>query len=175
MGARPFARLQFETKCHRTAKGRLHGAFQNFEKSLACKSTLAKTIAGMSRSTLTTSHFRAITAMSPLQISKSSFACMRAGKTHMLNGVNGNGAKCGCAFEGLATKQPESIQFGVTKGVSVAGPPIRRSQGTCEDGSSWPGSYGLTAELLGGAMGSRWFSTVRNALVALGRSFEDDF
>ena len=56
----------FETKCHRTAKA-VAWLRSNYEKPLRVEHLA--TIAGMSRSTLHL-HFRALTAMSPLQFQK---------------------------------------------------------------------------------------------------------
>lgn len=66
LGARLRAIATFETKCHRTAKA-VAWLRSNYEKPLRVE-RLA-TIAGMSRSTLH-HHFRALTAMSPLQFQK---------------------------------------------------------------------------------------------------------
>jgi AraC-like DNA-binding protein len=66
LGARLRAIATFETKCHRTAKA-VAWLRSNYKKPLRVE-RLA-TIAGMSRSTLH-HHFRALTAMSPLQFQK---------------------------------------------------------------------------------------------------------
>ena len=66
LGARLRAIATFETKCHRTAKA-VAWLRSNYEKPLRVEH-LAR-IAGMSRSTLH-HHFRALTAMSPLQFQK---------------------------------------------------------------------------------------------------------
>ena len=65
-GARLRAIATFETKCHRTAKA-VAWLRSNYEKPLRVEHLA--TIAGMSRSTLHL-HFRALTAMSPLQFQK---------------------------------------------------------------------------------------------------------
>jgi len=65
-GARLRAIATFETKCHRTAKA-VAWLRSNYEKPLRVEHLA--TIAGMSRSTLH-HHFRALTAMSPLQFQK---------------------------------------------------------------------------------------------------------
>ena len=65
-GARLRAIATFETKCHRTAKA-VAWLRSNYEKPLRVEHLA--TIAGMSRSTLH-QHFRALTAMSPLQFQK---------------------------------------------------------------------------------------------------------
>jgi transcriptional regulator GlxA family with amidase domain len=65
-GARLRAIATFETKCHRTAKA-VAWLRSNYEKPLRVEDLA--TIAGMSRSTLHL-HFRALTAMSPLQFQK---------------------------------------------------------------------------------------------------------
>jgi AraC-like DNA-binding protein len=65
-GARLRAIATFETKCHRTAKA-VAWLRSNYEKPLRLEHLA--TIAGMSRSTLH-QHFRALTAMSPLQFQK---------------------------------------------------------------------------------------------------------
>jgi len=66
LGARLRAIATFETKCHRTAKA-VAWLRSNYEKPLRVEHLA--TIAGMSRSTLHL-HFRALTAMSPLQFQK---------------------------------------------------------------------------------------------------------
>src|ERR1700730_5302149 len=66
LGARLRAIATFETKCHRTAKA-VAWLRSNYEKPLRVEHLA--TIAGMSRSTLH-HHFRALTAMSPLQFQK---------------------------------------------------------------------------------------------------------
>jgi transcriptional regulator GlxA family with amidase domain len=66
LGARLRAVATFETKCHRTAKA-VAWLRSNYEKPLRVEHLA--TIAGMSRSTLHL-HFRALTAMSPLQFQK---------------------------------------------------------------------------------------------------------
>jgi AraC-like DNA-binding protein len=66
MGARLRAIATSETKCHRTAKA-VAWLRSNYEKPLRVEHLA--TIAGMSRSTLH-QHFRALTAMSPLQFQK---------------------------------------------------------------------------------------------------------
>jgi AraC-like DNA-binding protein len=66
LGARLRAIAMFETKCHRTAKA-VAWLRSNYEKPLRVEHLA--TIAGMSRSTLHL-HFRALTAMSPLQFQK---------------------------------------------------------------------------------------------------------
>src|SRR5580698_6687739 len=65
-GARLRAIATFETKCHRTAKA-VAWLRSNYEKPLHVENLA--TIAGMSRSTLHL-HFRALTALSPLQFQK---------------------------------------------------------------------------------------------------------
>ena len=65
-GARLRAIATFETKCHRTTKA-VAWLRSNYEKPLRVQHLA--TIAGMSRSTLHL-HFRALTAMSPLQFQK---------------------------------------------------------------------------------------------------------
>ena len=65
-GARLRAIATFETKCHRTSKA-VAWLRSNYEKPLRVEHLA--TIAGMSRSTLHL-HFRALTAMSPLQFQK---------------------------------------------------------------------------------------------------------
>jgi AraC-like DNA-binding protein len=65
-GARLRAIATSETKCHRTAKA-VAWLRSNYEKPLRVEHLA--TIAGMSRSTLH-HHFRALTAMSPLQFQK---------------------------------------------------------------------------------------------------------
>jgi len=65
-GARLRAIATFETKCHRTAKA-VAWLRSNYDKPLRVEHLA--TIAGMSRSTLHL-HFRALTAMSPLQFQK---------------------------------------------------------------------------------------------------------
>jgi transcriptional regulator GlxA family with amidase domain len=65
-GARLRAIATLETKCHRTAKA-VAWLRSNYEKPLRVEHLA--TIAGMSRSTLH-HHFRALTAMSPLQFQK---------------------------------------------------------------------------------------------------------
>src|SRR6267378_2183565 len=66
LGARLRAIATFETKCHRTTKA-VAWLRSNYEKPLRVQHLA--TIAGMSRSTLHL-HFRALTAMSPLQFQK---------------------------------------------------------------------------------------------------------
>ena len=66
LGARLRAIAMSETKCHRTAKA-VAWLRSNYEKPLRVE--CLATIAGMSRSTLH-HHFRALTAMSPLQFQK---------------------------------------------------------------------------------------------------------
>jgi len=66
LGARLRAIATSETKCHRTAKA-VTWLRSNYEKPLRVEHLA--TIAGMSRSTLH-HHFRALTAMSPLQFQK---------------------------------------------------------------------------------------------------------
>jgi len=80
LGARLRALATFETKCHRTAKA-VAWLRSNYEKPLRVE-RLA-TIAGMSRSTLH-HHFRALTAMSPLQFQKQ--LRLRAARQRMLTG-----------------------------------------------------------------------------------------
>ena len=65
-GARLRAITTFETKCHRTAKA-VAWLRSNYEKPVRVEHLA--TIAGMSRSTLHL-HFRALTAVSPLQFQK---------------------------------------------------------------------------------------------------------
>jgi hypothetical protein len=78
-GARLRAIATFETKCHRTAKA-VAWLRSNYEKPLRVEHLA--TIAGMSRSTLH-HHFRALTAMSPLQFQKAaSPACRAATHAH---------------------------------------------------------------------------------------------
>src|ERR1700719_906894 len=66
LGARLRAIATFETRCHRTAKA-VAWLRSNYEKPLRVERLAAA--AGMSRSTLH-HHFRALTAMSPLQFQK---------------------------------------------------------------------------------------------------------
>jgi AraC-like DNA-binding protein len=66
LGARLRAIATFETRCHRTAKA-VAWLRSNYEKPLRVEHLAA--VAGMSRSTLH-HHFRALTAMSPLQFQK---------------------------------------------------------------------------------------------------------
>jgi AraC-like DNA-binding protein len=77
-GARLRAIATFETKCHRTAKA-VAWLRSNYEKPLRVEHLA--TIAGMSRSTLHL-HFRALTAMSPLQFQKQ--LRLRAARQRML-------------------------------------------------------------------------------------------
>jgi AraC-like DNA-binding protein len=77
-GARLRAIATFETKCHRTAKA-VAWLRSNYEKPLRVEHLA--TIAGMSRSTLH-QHFRALTAMSPLQFQKQ--LRLRAARQRML-------------------------------------------------------------------------------------------
>jgi AraC-like DNA-binding protein len=79
-GARLRAIATFETKCHRTAKA-VAWLRSNYEKPLRVEHLA--TIAGMSRSTLH-QHFRALTAMSPLQFQKQ--LRLRAARQRMLAG-----------------------------------------------------------------------------------------
>jgi AraC-like DNA-binding protein len=79
-GARLRAIATSETKCHRTAKA-VAWLRSNYEKPLRVE-RLA-TIAGMSRSTLHL-HFRALTAMSPLQFQKQ--LRLHAARQRMLTG-----------------------------------------------------------------------------------------
>src|ERR1700722_4890314 len=79
-GARLRAIATFETKCHRTAKA-VAWLRSNYEKPLRVEHLA--TIAGMSRSTLHL-HFRALTAMSPLQFQKQ--LRLHAARQRMLTG-----------------------------------------------------------------------------------------
>src|SRR5258706_10389179 len=79
-GARLRAIATFETKCHRTAKA-VAWLRSNYEKPLRVEHLA--TIAGMSRSTLHL-HFRALTAMSPLQFQKQ--LRLHAARQHILTG-----------------------------------------------------------------------------------------
>src|ERR1700723_2369988 len=79
-GARLRAIATFETKCHRTAKA-VAWLRANYEKALRVEHLA--TIAGMSRSTLHL-HFRALTAMSPLQFQKQ--LRLHAARQRMLTG-----------------------------------------------------------------------------------------
>jgi AraC-like DNA-binding protein len=79
-GARLRAIATFETKCHRTAKA-VAWLRSNYEKPLRVEHLA--TIAGMSRSTLH-HHFRALTAMSPLQFQKQ--LRLQAARQRMLTG-----------------------------------------------------------------------------------------
>ena len=80
-GARLRAIATFETKCHRTAKA-VAWLRSNYEKPLRVEHLA--TIAGMSRSTLH-QHFRALTAMSPLQFQKQ--LRLHAARQRMLTGA----------------------------------------------------------------------------------------
>jgi len=80
-GARLRAIATFETKCHRTAKA-VAWLRSNYEKPLRVQHLA--TIAGMSRSTLHL-HFRALTAMSPLQFQKQ--LRLHAARRRMLTGA----------------------------------------------------------------------------------------
>jgi AraC-like DNA-binding protein len=80
LGARLRAIATFETKCHRTAKA-VAWLRSNYEKPLRVEHLA--TIAGMSRSTLH-HHFRALTAMSPLQFQKQ--LRLHAARQRMLTG-----------------------------------------------------------------------------------------
>jgi transcriptional regulator GlxA family with amidase domain len=80
LGARLRAIATFETKCHRTAKA-VAWLRSNYEKPLRVEHLA--TIAGMSRSTLHL-HFRALTAMSPLQFQK--HLRLHAARQRMLTG-----------------------------------------------------------------------------------------
>ena len=79
-GARLRAIATFETKCHRTAKA-VAWLRSNYEKPLRVEHLA--TIAGMSRSRLHL-HFRALTAMSPLQFQKQ--LRLHAARQRMLTG-----------------------------------------------------------------------------------------
>src|SRR3984885_4930916 len=79
-GARLRAIATFETKCHRTSKA-VAWLRSNYEKPLRVEHLA--TIAGMSRSTLHL-HFRALTAMSPLQFQKQ--LRLHAARQRMLTG-----------------------------------------------------------------------------------------
>src|ERR1700749_1647862 len=79
-GARLRAIATFETKCHRTAKA-VAWLRSNYKKPLRVEHLA--TIAGMSRSTLHL-HFRALTAMSPLQFQKQ--LRLHAARQRMLTG-----------------------------------------------------------------------------------------
>src|SRR6267142_2422124 len=79
-GARLRAIATFETKCHRTTKA-VAWLRSNYEKPLRVQHLA--TIAGMSRSTLHL-HFRALTAMSPLQFQKQ--LRLHAARQRMLTG-----------------------------------------------------------------------------------------
>ena len=80
LGARLRAIATSETKCHRTAKA-VAWLRSNYEKPLRVE--CLATIAGMSRSTLH-HHFRALTAMSPLQFQKQ--LRLHAARQRMLTG-----------------------------------------------------------------------------------------
>ena len=80
LGARLRAIVTFETRCHRTAKA-VAWLRSNYEKPLRVEGLA--TIAGMSRSTLH-HHFRALTAMSPLQFQKQ--LRLHAARQRMLTG-----------------------------------------------------------------------------------------
>ena len=79
-GARLRAIATFETKCHRTSKA-VAWLRSNYEKPLRVEHLA--TIAGMSRSTRHL-HFRALTAMSPLQFQKQ--LRLHAARQRMLTG-----------------------------------------------------------------------------------------
>ena len=80
LGARLRAIATSETKCHRTAKA-VAWLRSNYERPLRVEHLA--TIAGMSRSTLH-HHFRALTAMSPLQFQKQ--LRLHAARQRMLTG-----------------------------------------------------------------------------------------
>ena len=80
LGARLRAIATWETKCHRTAKA-VAWLRSNYERPLRVEHLA--TIAGMSRSTLH-HHFRALTAMSPLQFQKQ--LRLHAARQRMLTG-----------------------------------------------------------------------------------------
>jgi len=135
-GARLRAIATFGTKCHRTAKA-VAWLRSNYEKPLRVEHLA--TIPGMSRSTLH-HHFRALTAMSPLQF-QSSFACMPRGNAcSRVNWMRQVRRSRGVGYESPS-------QFIASTGDSLAGPQFAIS-GPCETAKSWR-SLPLDAELLG--------------------------
>jgi AraC-like DNA-binding protein len=112
-GARLRAIATFETKCHRTAKA-VAWLRSNYEKPLRVEHLA--TIAGMSRSTLHL-HFRALTAMSPLQFQKQ--LRLRAARQRMLTSALDAAS---AAFE-VGYESPS--QFNREYGRFFGRPPIR--------------------------------------------------
>jgi AraC-like DNA-binding protein len=112
-GARLRAIATSETKCHRTAKA-VAWLRSNYEKPLRVEHLA--TIAGMSRSTLH-HHFRALTAMSPLQFQKQ--LRLQAARQRMLTGELDAAS---AAFE-VGYESPS--QFNREYGRFFGRPPIR--------------------------------------------------
>jgi AraC-like DNA-binding protein len=134
-GARLRAIATRETKCHRTAKT-VAWLRSNYEKPLRVEHLA--TIAGMSRSTLH-QHFRALTAMSPLQF-QNSFACMPRGnacsRVNWMRQVRRSRSATKARANSIAST-----------GDSLAGPQFAISR-PCETAKSWR-SLPLNGELLG--------------------------
>jgi AraC-like DNA-binding protein len=113
LGARLRAIATSETKCHRTAKA-VAWLRSNYEKPLRVEHLAA--IAGMSRSTLHL-HFRALTAMSPLQFQKQ--LRLQAARQRMLTGeLDAAGAAFEVGYESPSQFNREYKRF-------FGRPPIR--------------------------------------------------
>jgi len=129
----------------------------NYDKAFAC--TAPATIAGMSRSTLHL-HFRALTAMSPLQF-QSSFACMLRGQRMLAGDLDAASAAFQVGYESPS-------QFNRRVPAILWPAPNSRYQGRARR-QSRARSLPLNAELLGchGAACSRLPQTGLKALALI--------
>ena len=154
LGARLRAIATFETKCHRTAKA-VAWLRSNYEKPLRVEHLA--TIAGMSRSTLH-HHFRALTAMSPLQFQKQ--LRLHAARQRMLTSeVDAASAAFEVGYESPSQFNREYRRFLASPQFAISRP--------CETAKSWR-SLPLNAELLGchGAACSRLSQTGPYAFIS---------
>jgi len=133
-GARLRAIATFETKCHRTTKA-VAWLRSNYEKPLRVEHLA--TIAGMSRSTLHL-HFRALTAMSPLQFQKQ--LRLHAARQRMLTGeLDAASAAFEVGYESPSQFNREYRRFFGQPQFAISRP--------CKTAKSWR-SLPLNAELL---------------------------
>jgi AraC-like DNA-binding protein len=151
-GARLRAIATLETKCHRTAKA-VAWLRSNYKKPLRVEHLA--TISGMSRSTLH-HHFRALTAMSPLQFQKQ--LRLHAARQRMLTGeLDAASAAFEVGYESPSQFNREYRRFLVGPQFAISRP--------CETAKLWR-SLPLDAELLG-CHGATCFRLSQRGLRAL--------